>query len=39
MYEKIKRFYELGLWSKEMVENAVNKGIITEKECQEIIIG
>ena len=36
MFEKIKKFYDLGLWTKEMVENAVVKGVITEKECEEI---
>lgn len=37
MYEKIKRFYDLGLWTAEMVRNAVAKGIITEEECESII--
>ena len=38
MFEKIKRFYELGLWNEEMVQNALDKGIITEDEYREIII-
>lgn len=37
MYEKIKRFYNLGLWTEEMVNNAVIKGVITEEEANEII--
>ena len=37
MFEKIKKFYDMGLWTKEMVNNAVVKGVITEKECKEIV--
>lgn len=37
MFEKIKRFYDLGLWTEEMVKNAVTKGIISESEYQEIV--
>ena len=37
MYEKIKRWYTLGLWTAEMVENAVEKGIITADEAAEIM--
>ena len=37
MFEKIKKWYKQGLWTKVMVQNAVNKGIITEKEMLEII--
>ena len=37
MYEKIKKFYLLGLWSKEMVLNAVKKGIITETDYNLIV--
>lgn len=36
MYEKIKRFYSLGLWTEAMVRNAVEKGIITEAEYESI---
>lgn len=36
MYEKIKKFYDLGLWSEEMVKDAVKKGIITEAEYESI---
>lgn len=37
MYEKIKRFYDLGLWTEAMVRNAEAKEIITEEECKQIL--
>lgn len=37
MFEKIKRFFDMGLWTEEMVRNAVAKGIITGEECESII--
>jgi len=37
-YERIKQYYDDGLWSKEMVHNAVVKGKITPKEY-ELITG
>lgn len=37
MKEKIKRWYEQGLWTAEMVRNAVVKGKLTEKEYREIV--
>ena len=33
MKEKITKWYNMGLWSKEMVLNAVAKGVITEDEA------
>lgn len=36
MAEKIKRFYDLGLWDDSMVRTAVNKGLITKDEYKEI---
>lgn len=36
MFEKIKRFYDLGLWSEEMVRNAVIKKVITADEYKQI---
>ena len=36
MFEKIKKFYDLGLWTKDMVKDAVVKGIITPEEYEEI---
>ena len=37
MKEKIKKWYEQGLWTAEMVRNAVIKGKLTEEECREIV--
>lgn len=36
MYEKIKRFYNMGLYTAEMVHKFVEKGIITETQYREI---
>jgi len=35
-YEKVKNFYDNGLWTLKMVKNAVIKKWITEKEFKEI---
>ncbi len=35
-FEKIKEYYDRGLWNKEMVRNAVIKGKITEAQYKEI---
>lgn len=37
MYEKIKKFYEKGLWTAEMVQQAVEKGVITQEQADEIL--
>ena len=37
MKEKIKKWYEQGLWTAEMVRNAVAKGKLTEDEYREIV--
>ena len=37
MYEKIKEYYDTGLWSEERVRNMVIKGIITEEEFYDIV--
>ena len=37
MYEKIKEYYNAGLWSEERVRNMVIKGIITEEEYASIV--
>ena len=37
MYEKIKRWYQQGLWTEAMVRNAVAKGKLTEEEAAEIL--
>ena len=35
-YEMVKRNYERGLWSKQMVRMAVRKGVITAEQYAEI---
>ena len=35
-FEKVRRYYEAGLWSVERVRNAVKKGWITEEEFAKI---
>ena len=37
MFEKIKKWYAQGLWTIKMVQNAVEKGVITQKQFEEII--
>lgn len=37
MKEKIIKWYKMGLWTEAMVQNAVNKGILTADEMAEII--
>lgn len=37
MFEKIKKWYKQGLWTEEMVRNAVVKGVISEDEATEIL--
>lgn len=36
MYEKVKKYYDKGLWKIQAVRNAVVKGWITEEEFKEI---
>lgn len=36
-YEKVKKYFSKGLWTKEMVHNAVIKGWITAEEYEEIV--
>ena len=37
MKERILKWYKLGLWTEEMVQKAVDKGIITAEDMAEII--
>lgn len=37
MFEKIKRWYEMGLWTADMVLKAVEKGVITPEQAEEIL--
>lgn len=39
MKDKIAKWYKQGLWSEEMVKNAVEKGVLTEDEANEILNG
>ncbi len=36
MYEKIKKYYELGMWSEQRVRDAVTKKVITAEQFKEI---
>lgn len=35
-FERVKYYYEAGLWSKPMVKMAVRKGVITKEQYAEI---
>ena len=37
MYEKIKKWYEQGLWKADQVKQAVEKGVLTQEQCQAIL--
>ena len=37
MYNKIKMYYDAGLWSEVRVRNMVVKGVITEEEYKDIV--
>lgn len=37
MKDKIAKWYKLGLWTEEMVSNAVLKGVITIEEMEAIL--
>lgn len=37
MKEKIKKWYNQGIWSTKMVQNAVEKGVISVEEATEIL--
>lgn len=36
MFEKIKRWYQQGLWTDTMIDNAVKKGVLSEEQAEEI---
>lgn len=36
-FEKVKRYYDSGLWNKQMVANAVVKEWITAEEYEQIV--
>lgn len=35
-YERVKYYFEAGLWNKAMVKMAVRKGVITKEQYKEI---
>lgn len=37
MKERIAKWYRQGLWTAEMVANAVEKGVLTQEEADEIM--
>ena len=37
MFEKIKGWYETGMWSEKRVRDAVEMGKITQEECDTIL--
>ena len=37
VYEKIKKWYEQGLWKEAQIRQAVEKGVISEEECSKIL--
>lgn len=37
MYEKIKKWYEQGLGKTDQVQQAVEKGVLTQEQCQAIL--
>ena len=37
MYERIRRWFSLGLWSAEMVCRALEKGVLTRDQTAEIL--
>lgn len=39
MFEKIKKWYSQGLWTEDMVLNAIHKGAITHEQASEILKG
>lgn len=39
MKEKIKKWYKQGLWTEQMIHNAMLKGVLTEADVEEILGG
>lgn len=37
MFERIKKWYTLGLWTEKMVKEAAEKGLLTEAEVQTVL--
>lgn len=39
MFDKIKKWYQQGLWTEAMVANAVAKNVLTQEEYEAIVNG
>ena len=37
MAEKIRKWYKMGLWKETQVRQAVEKGVLSEEECAQIL--
>lgn len=37
MFDKIRKFFNMGLWTADMVKKSYEKGIITEEEKERIL--
>ena len=37
MFEKIKKWYEQGLWKAAQVRQAVEKGLLSQEQCKKIL--
>ena len=37
MEERIRKWYRQGLWTEAMVQNAVQKGVLTAQKAEEIL--
>lgn len=37
MRDRIAKWYDMGLWSAKMVQDAVNKGVLTEEDAYTIL--
>ena len=37
MFEKIKKWFYMGLWSADQVQNAAEKGVITKEQATELL--
>lgn len=36
-YDKVKKYYDTGLWNTKKIQNMIEKNIITSNECKDII--
>lgn len=36
-FDDIRKYYTAGLWTADMVQNAVAKGKLTQEQCNEIL--